>query len=292
MAYIGRFAPTPSGPLHFGSLVAALASYLDARANQGLWLLRIEDLDPPRTAAGSIDAILRCLEAFGLHWDGEPMYQSQPQRQHAYQHALDQLKQQQRVYACACSRAQFTRDANYLCTCAQQTVTSAQVAQRVISPNQVVYTDDLILPAQSQNLAREVGDFVIQRKDQLFAYQLAVVVDDAEQGISHVIRGSDLYDQTPRQVWLQQCLGYPQPTYAHIPIITNGQGQKLSKQNLAQALELNQTSALLSEALERLGQATPCDFRQASVSQQLEWAIQHWDIHAIPAQMQHPDAFV
>jgi len=290
MAYIGRFAPTPSGPLHFGSLVAALASYLDARAHQGRWLIRIEDLDPPRTVPSSIDAILRCLEAFGLHWDGEPMYQSQ--RQHAYHHALAQLQQQQLVYACACSRSAFATNPNYRCNCRQQAPTSAPVAQRVISPNHILHVDDLILPSQAQNLAHEVGDFVIQRKDQLFAYQLAVVVDDAQQGITHIIRGSDLYDQTPRQTWLQGCLGYQRPIYGHIPIIVNDQGQKLSKQNLAQPLDLNQAPALLSQALERLGQATPCSLRQAPVAQQLEWGIAQWDISAVPALMQDPVAFV
>jgi len=290
MGYIGRFAPTPSGPLHFGSLVAALASYLDARANQGLWLVRIEDLDPPRTAPDSIDAILRCLETFGLHWDGEPMYQSL--RQDAYQHALSQLQQQQLVYACSCSRSQFVSNPDYRCNCRQTAPTNQPAAMKVIAADTKVTVHDLVLLPQTQHLAQQVGDFVVQRKDQLFAYQLAVVVDDAEQKISHVVRGSDLYDQTPRQAWLQACLQLPQPYYAHIPIITNAQGQKLSKQNLATALDPKQAPALLSEALERLGQATPCNFRQAPVAEQLAWAVEQWDINAIPARKQDPIAFV
>ncbi len=290
MAYIGRFAPTPSGPLHFGSLVAALASYLDARANQGLWLIRIEDLDPPRTAPGSIDAILRCLDAFGLHWDGEPMYQSL--RQEAYRHALSQLQQQQLIYACSCSRSQFVTNPDYRCDCRLSAPTSQPVAMKVIAADAEFTVQDLILPPQTQHLSQHVGDFVVQRKDQLFAYQLAVVVDDAAQNVSHVVRGSDLYDQTPRQIWLQMCLQLPQPHYAHIPIVTNNQGQKLSKQNLAAALDLKQAPALLSEALERLGQATPCNFRQAPVTEQLAWAVEQWDITAIPARKQDPIAFV
>ena len=290
MNYIGRFAPTPSGPLHFGSLVAAVASYLDARANQGLWLVRIEDLDPPRTAPGSIDAILSCLDIFGLHWDGEPMLQSQ--RQPAYNEALEQLRQQGRIYACSCSRAQFQADPLYSCHCLTHPPPLIDVALRTVMPQQSITVDDVIIGPQTQHLANEVGDFVVQRKDQLFSYQLAVVVDDSEQNISHIIRGSDLYHQTPRQVWLQACLGYKQPIYGHLPIITNNQGQKLSKQNLAAPLDMSQAPALLSEALERLGQATPCSFRQAPVEEQLAWAVEQWDINSVPKQMQDPIAFV
>lgn len=290
MSYIGRFAPTPSGPLHFGSLVAALASYLDARANQGLWLVRIEDLDPPRTAPGSIDAILSCLDTFGLHWDGELMFQSQ--RQPAYHEALERLRQQGRIYPCSCSRAQFQADPLYSCRCLTRPPSLKNFALRTALPQQSITVDDVIIGPQTQHLANEVGDFVVQRKDQLFSYQLAVVVDDAEQNISHIIRGSDLYHQTPRQVWLQACLGYKQPIYGHLPIITNNQGQKLSKQNLAAPLDMSQAPALLSEALERLGQATPCTFRQAPVEEQLAWAVAQWDISSVPKRMQDPIAFV
>jgi glutamyl-Q tRNA(Asp) synthetase len=289
MSYVGRFAPTPSGSLHFGSLVAAVASYLDARANLGRWLVRIEDLDPPRTAPGSIDAILLCLDTFGLHWDGVPMFQSQ--RQQAYQEALEQLQQQGLIYTCNCSRAQFQTDPLYTCRCLTHPPSTPSVARRIALPHKNITIDDVIIGPQTQHLADDVGNFVVQRKDQLYSYQLAVVVDDAEQNISHVIRGSDLYHQTPRQVWLQTCLSYKQPIYGHLPIITNNQGQKLSKQNLAQPLDVTQAPALLSEALERLGQATPCTFRQAPVEEQLAWAVAQWDINRVPKRMQDPIAF-
>ena len=290
MSYVGRFAPTPSGPLHFGSLVAALASYLDARANNGRWLVRIEDLDPPRTATGSIDAIFSCLDAFGLHWDGTPIFQSQ--RQTAYQEALEQLRSKGLIYPCSCSRAQFSANPAYICQCLTHPPHQNDVAMRVTLPSQCITVDDAIIGSQTQNLAHDVGDFVVQRKDSLYAYQLAVVVDDAEQNISHIIRGSDLYEQTPRQVWLQRCLNYQQPSYGHLPIITNSQGQKLSKQNLAEPLNLTQAPALLSEALERLGHASPCGLRLAPVEEQLTWAVAHWDINTVPKYMQDPIAFV
>ena len=289
MSYVGRFAPTPSGPLHFGSLIAAVASYLDARANQGRWLVRIEDLDPPRTAPGSIDAILFCLDAFGLHWDGEPMFQSQ--RQQAYNQALEQLLKQGQIYSCSCSRAQFKANPLYKCTCLAHPPAIQGSARRIALPRQSITVDDVIIGPQTQHLADDVGDFVVQRKDQLFSYQLAVVVDDAEQHISHIIRGSDLYHQTPRQVWLQTCLSFQRPIYGHLPIITNDQGQKLSKQNLARPLDLTQAPSLLSEALERLGQATPCALRQAPVEEQLAWAVAQWDINKVPKCMQDPVAF-
>jgi glutamyl-Q tRNA(Asp) synthetase len=251
--------------------------------------VRIEDLDPPRTAPGSIDAILLCLDTFGLHWDGVPMFQSQ--RQQAYQEALEQLQQQGLIYTCNCSRAQFQTDPLYTCRCLTHPPSTPSVARRIALPHKNITIDDVIIGPQTQHLADDVGNFVVQRKDQLYSYQLAVVVDDAEQNISHVIRGSDLYHQTPRQVWLQTCLSYKQPIYGHLPIITNNQGQKLSKQNLAQPLDVTQAPALLSEALERLGQATPCTFRQAPVEEQLAWAVAQWDINRVPKRMQDPIAF-
>jgi len=290
MGYVGRFAPSPSGALHFGSLVAAVASYLDARANKGLWLLRIEDLDPPRTVPGSVDNILSCLDTFGLLWDGTLMFQSQ--RQTAYQAALEQLQQQGIIYPCSCSRSQFQADPLYTCPCLNQPPSTNDAALRIALPHSKVFVDDVIIGPQTQHLADQVGDFVVQRKDKIFAYQLAVVVDDAEQKINHVIRGSDLYQQTPRQTWLQSCLGYKQPTYGHIPIIINGQGQKLSKQNLAAPLDMSHAPALLSEALERLGQTTPCTLRQAPVAEQLAWALTQWDITKVPKRMQDPIAFI
>lgn len=289
MSYVGRFAPTPSGALHFGSLVAAVASYLDARANKGAWLVRIEDLDPPRTIPGSVDAILLCLDTFGLHWDGPVMFQSQ--RQSAYGNALEQLQQQGKTYTCSCSRSQFQTDPLYTCPCLSHPPCTKNAAVRVMLPRLNITVDDLIIGPQTQHLADAVGDFVVQRKDQLFSYQLAVVVDDAQQKISHVIRGSDLYQQTPRQAWLQGCLGYKQPIYGHLPLIINNQGQKLSKQNLAAPLDISQAPALLSEALQRLGQTTST-LRQAPVAEQLAWAVAQWDITKVPKRMHDPIAFV
>jgi glutamyl-Q tRNA(Asp) synthetase len=216
----------------------------------------------------------------------------QSQRQQAYFGALELLRQQGHIYACSCSRAQFHTDPLYKCNCLTNPPTQKQVAMRITLPANNITVNDVIIGPQTQHLANEVGDFIVQRKDQLFSYQLAVVVDDAEQKISHIIRGSDLYQQTPRQVWLQTCLGYKQPIYGHLPIITNNQGQKLSKQNLAAPLDITQAPALLSEALERLGQAMPCSLRQAPVAEQLAWAVTQWDRDAVPKRMQDPIAFV
>jgi glutamyl-Q tRNA(Asp) synthetase len=217
------------------------------------------------------------------------MFQSH--RQQAYQEALEQLSQQGLIYTCSCSRAQFQTNPLYICHCLTHPPSAQSVARRIALPHQSITVDDIIIGPQTQHLADDVGDFVVQRKDQLFSYQLAVVVDDAEQNISHIIRGSDLYDQTPRQAWLQTCLNCALPIYGHLPIITNNQGQKLSKQNLAQPLDIAQAPTLLSEALERLGQATPCTFRQAPVAEQLSWAVEQWDINKVPKRMQDPVAF-
>jgi glutamyl-Q tRNA(Asp) synthetase len=216
----------------------------------------------------------------------------QSQRQQAYCEALELLRQDGQIYTCSCSRAQFRTNPLYTCHCLTHPPSQKDVAIRIALPHQIITVDDVIIGPQSQNLAHEVGNFVVQRKDQLFSYQLAVVVDDAEQNISHIIRGSDLYHQTPRQVWLQTCLSYKQPIYGHLPIVTNNQGQKLSKQHLARPLDITQAPALLSEALERLGQAAPCNFRQAPVEEQLAWAVTQWDINNVPKRMQDPIAFV
>jgi len=289
--YIGRFAPTPSGPLHFGSLVAALASYLDARAHQGQWLVRIEDIDPPRCQAGASDSILQTLDDYGLHWDGNICYQSQ-QTTH-YISALKQLQQQQRLFFCSCSRSQLQAHTTYPGTCRHQLGAPVKGAcsYRIQAPDLEIGFDDLIMPTYKENLAQAVGDFILRRKDSLFAYQLAVVVDDALQGITHVIRGADLYQQTPRQIFLQQCLNLPTPTYGHIPLIMNDQGQKLSKQNFAQAITTEAAPALMSQAIQRLGQALPAELVAAPVVDQLSWATQNWNRTLIPCHRQDPIAF-
>jgi glutamyl-Q tRNA(Asp) synthetase len=290
-SYVGRFAPTPSGPLHFGSLVAALASFLDARAHQGLWLVRIEDIDPPRCQDGASDDILRTLDAFGLHWDGSISYQSQ--QQPSYLQALEQLQQQDLLYPCICSRSQLQGHTIYPGSCRNQLPPSDQAsAWRIKVPPMELGFDDLIMPTYQENLAQQVGDFILQRKDGLFAYQLAVVVDDAQQGITHIIRGADLYQQTPRQVFLQKCLALPTPSYGHIPLIINNAGQKLSKQNLATAISASQGPMLMSQALQRLGQNLPSELEGAPIAEQLTWSIAAWERKKVPAFYQDPVPFL
>jgi glutamyl-Q tRNA(Asp) synthetase len=271
--------------------VAALASYLDARAHQGQWLVRIEDIDPPRCQAGASDSILQTLDDYGLHWDGNICYQSQ-QTTH-YISALKQLQQQQRLFFCSCSRSQLQAHTTYPGTCRHQLGAPVKGAccYRIQAPDLEIGFDDLIMPTYKENLAQAVGDFILRRKDSLFAYQLAVVVDDALQGITHVIRGADLYQQTPRQIFLQQGLNLPTPTYGHIPLIMNDQGQKLSKQNFAQAITTEAAPALMSQAIQRLGQALPAELVAAPVVDQLSWATQNWNRTLIPCHRQDPIAF-
>jgi glutamyl-Q tRNA(Asp) synthetase len=288
--YVGRFAPSPTGPLHPGSLVAAVASWLDARAAEGRWLVRMEDLDRPRCVAGAADTILRQLEAYSLYWDGTVIEQST--RDDAYAVALDSLKAQGRAYPCACTRAQLAQaprntegEMIYPGTCRNGLPAGAAArAWRVRVPMGTIGFRDRIHGDLSQDLAREVGDFVVKRADQLFAYQLAVVVDDAWQGISHVVRGADLLWNTPRQIFLQTLLALPTPAYAHVPLITNSAGQKLSKQTLAPALPLSGRSAALAQAFTALGHPPPADLSGAEPAELLAWACAHWTIENVPWQ--------
>jgi glutamyl-Q tRNA(Asp) synthetase len=289
-SYIGRFAPSPTGPLHFGSLVAALASWLDARAAGGQWLVRMEDLDRPRCEPGAADTILRQLEAYGLHWDGEVLVQSQ--RDAAYAAALDALKAQGAVFPCACTRSQLAEaprneegEIIYPGTC-RDGLPAGQVgrAWRVRVPDVNTRFHDRIHGDLQQNLASEVGDFVVKRADGLFAYQLAVVVDDAFQGITHVVRGADLLWNTPRQIHLQHRLGLPTPVYAHVPLITNAAGQKLSKQTLAPALPVCGHGAVLVQALTVLGHPPPAELADAEPAELLAWVSAHWNIENVPTQ--------
>ena len=300
--YIGRFAPSPTGSLHFGSLLAALASFLDARSNQGRWLVRMEDLDPPREIAGAADQILRTLEAFGLYWDGSVRYQSQHLDQ--YHQVTQQLLDRQQAYPCDCSRQQLAqRNAKvYDGFCRPEslaaTLDSALTrpldqqlpelqrpsAIRVKVPNLDLGFEDAIQGHVQQQLRTEVGDFVIRRKDGLYAYQLAVVIDDAEQQISHVVRGYDLLDSTPRQIHLQQLLRLATPAYAHIPILVNRLGQKLSKQTFASAINPKKTEHSIFQALALLGQRPPENLRAASTHEMLNWGINHWQRAKIPRQ--------
>jgi glutamyl-Q tRNA(Asp) synthetase len=286
--YIGRFAPSPTGPLHFGSLVAAVASFLDARAAGGRWLVRMEDLDRPRCESGAADIILRQLEAYGLHWDGAVLVQSQ--RDDAYADALDALKAIGAVYPCACTRSQLAhapRNAEgemiYPGTCRNGLPLGAVArAWRVRVPDAITCFHDRIHGDLQQNLAHDVGDFIVKRADGLFAYQLAVAVDDAFQGITHVVRGADLLWNTPRQVYLQGLLGLPTPVYAHVPLITNAAGQKLSKQTLAPALPESGRNTVLAQALAALGHPAPADLAGAGAGELLAWAVAHWQIETVP----------
>ncbi|MFW3616631.1 tRNA glutamyl-Q(34) synthetase GluQRS [Billgrantia antri] len=286
--YRGRFAPTPSGALHFGSLIAALASFLDARRAGGEWLVRIEDIDPPRCPAGAADMILRQLEAFGLHWDGPVLWQHD--RDTAYAAALERLKARGLAYACSCSRKQWRGYPIYPGWCRNGVCEPNQpLAWRLRSDlglRPVIWQDRLF--GEQRFDPAQLGDVVLKRKDGLWAYQLAVVVDDADQGISDVVRGYDLLDNTPWQRQLQQALGLPEPRYLHLPLIVNREGQKLSKQNLAPALPLEDGAVrpLLHRALVALDQAPPDTLNTASVNEQLAWAIAHWEPRCIIADAQ------
>jgi glutamyl-Q tRNA(Asp) synthetase len=277
--YVGRFAPSPSGPLHFGSLVAAAASWLDARAARGRWLLRIEDLDAPRAQPGAADDILRTLERFGFTWDGPVLYQSL--RGARYEAALQKL--QASTYWCGCTRREIADSALgfaadgaqiYPRTCRTGlTAGKAPRALRLDVGRQAVSFVDRVQGPRQQDLAREVGDFVLYRADGQVAYQLAVVVDDAEQGVTDVVRGADLIDSTGRQIHLQRLLGYPQPRYLHVPVAVNASGEKLSKQTGARALDPSRRDELLPRVLAFLGQRATAD---------LDEAVADWDPGRIP----------
>ncbi len=243
-SYRGRFAPSPTGPLHFGSLVAAVGSCLDARTRGGKWFVRMEDLDPPREAPGAARAILRTLEAYGFEWDGKVVFQSR--RGAAYSEALARLEREHAVFRCACTRR--------------------EISDSALS-----------------------GDFVVRRADGLFAYQLSVVVDDFEQGITDVVRGSDLLASTPRQVLLQRLLGCPMPRYMHLPVAVNRSGEKLSKQTLARPLAIEDAPEQLVRALRFLGQAPPADLAVADVAEIWSWARPSWRSDTIPRQRSLPE---
>jgi len=286
--YRGRFAPSPTGPLHFGSLVAAVGSFLDARAHHGEWLVRIEDLDPPREAPGATRAILDTLEAFGMHPDGEILYQRQ--RSAHYQLALQQLESQAHCYPCACSRSdilQLTatsdRPGIYPGTCRNGLPPGRKPrATRLRVPNLEICFHDRLQGDIRAWLPSSCGDFVLKRADGLFAYQLAVAVDDALQGITHVVRGADLLDSTARQILLQQLLGYPTPHYLHLPVAANRMGEKLSKQTGAAAVDSGQTVITLCKAAEFLGQTPPRALHNATIDEFWCWAIANWEVSRLP----------
>jgi glutamyl-Q tRNA(Asp) synthetase len=293
--YRGRFAPSPTGPLHFGSLVAAIGSYLQARHHGGSWRVRIEDLDPPREMPGTADAILRTLEQYGFEWDGTVLYQSS--RHEAYREALEQLRRDGRSYRCNCSRKQISEEAQrlglpagvYPGSCRTSAISGHQPhAIRLLCPEAKISFTDRIQGHFSQRLEQEVGDFVLRRADGLFAYQLAVVVDDAYQGITEVVRGSDLLDNTPRQIALQQALGLNSPDYLHLPVVLNSEGQKLSKQSFAPALDNAQPLPVLWQGLAFLGQRPIPELLQGDINALWRWAIEHWHSEYIPRKLGYP----
>ncbi len=274
--------------MHAGSVLAALASYLDARAHKGVWLVRMEDLDPPRESKEAAASIMRTLEALGLTWDEAVVYQSQ--RSDAYEAALAQLDADDLLYACRCSRQQLAATSVYPGTCRNlQLPRVTDTALRCRVPDATVAINDRLQGRHAQQLAQEVGDFVIHRKDGLFAYQLAVVVDDAWQGITDVVRGIDLLDSTPRQAWLQQQLRFPTPRYAHVPVVINAEGQKLGKQQHAEAVDAARPGPILFKTLQRLRQQPDPALAHAAPAEILVWAIAHWSPQNLAGLRQIPE---
>jgi glutamyl-Q tRNA(Asp) synthetase len=320
--YRGRFAPSPTGPLHFGSLVAAIGSYLDAKYHHGIWLVRMEDLDTPRCVPGAAEDILRTLEAFGLHSDEPVLYQSQ--RTAAYEGALHRLQAIGAVYPCCCTRKEIADSAMngiegpvYPGTCRHGIQAGREGRAWRVRTNCVLLppcrgkagmgvelcdnttsTPSLTLPLQgggdivgdgivqfndalqghiTQHLESEIGDFVVKRADGLFAYQLAVVVDDAFQDITHIVRGADLLDSTPRQIYLQRLLGLTTPAYMHLPVAVNASGEKLSKQTLAAPVDESHPVRTLLRVLNFLQQHPPAELANYEAKAVLNWAIENWD---------------
>lgn len=287
----GRFAPSPTGDLHFGSLVAAVGSYLAARSAGGEWLVRVEDLDTPRVVPGSADRILKNLEALGFEWSGSVLYQST--RFEAYGEALEQLLEAGGAFYCSCSRreiqaAQLARpqraadEPYYPGWCrAGVRVPDRDWAVRFRVPDGAIYFEDAIQGATVTDLATDTGDFVIRRRDGWFAYQLAVVLDDAAQAITHVVRGADLLNSTPRQIALQRALGLATPMYAHLPLVTDENGIKLSKSAGTGALDLRNPTHELWRALRFLRQKPPLELRLNGLSTLWDWAIRNWQVHSL-----------
>ena len=313
---IGRFAPSPTGPLHFGSLIAATASYLSAKTKDGQWLLRIEDVDTQREQRGATQSIINSLEAYGFKWDGEITYQSQ--RSKYYQEALNALGDL--IYPCSCTRKSLmasTGSYSYIypgfCREGMTNQDAQNYSIRVLTDDKpVCFIDQCQAPDDTndmeahpptftwslnspqelcQNINKKVGDFILKRTDGLWAYQLAVVVDDALQGITEVVRGADLFDNTPRQIYLQGLLGYPQPSYLHFPVAVDNSGKKLSKQNLSPEISLDQKREILVSTLDFLGQQPPQASEFSSLDDLWQWALQNWNVGDIPKVMMQACSF-
>lgn len=285
--YSGRFAPSPTGPLHFGSLITAVASYCDAKANHGLWYVRIEDTDIPRIYPGSQAHILRAIDVFQFEPDSDIIFQKD--RLSIYENVIQQLHQENKVYACQCTRKILGSNHIYTGTCQELALPFANQAIRVKVSDYEICFQDYIQGQHCSNLKADLGDFVLKRRDGIINYQLAVVVDDYLQGITHVVRGADLLDNTERQIWLGHVLNYPRLEYIHLPLAMNHQGQKLSKQNMAHPLDLTQPSELLQQALQSLKQP-PVELN--SPHKMLQQAIQQWDLNLIPKCIQLDGIYV
>lgn len=278
--HTGRFAPSPTGPLHFGSLIAAAASYLQARHHGGRWLLRVEDIDPPREQPGATAAILKALEAYGFEWDGEVLYQSDRRERHLA--VIEDLRARGLAYPCSCSRKDLADAPRgplgiiYPGTC-RGGCRGGEFAIRLRTDDSPIEFTDLLQGPQRQRLESESGDFVILRRDGLIAYHLAVVVDDADQGVTEVVRGIDLLDTTPRHLYLQRLLGLPAPDYLHIPVAENSDGQKLSKLTGAAAVDIREPRPTLLQALAALEQTVEDDIGTCSIGEIWHRAIANWD---------------
>ncbi|MXS81633.1 tRNA glutamyl-Q(34) synthetase GluQRS [Nitrosomonas oligotropha] len=288
MNYRGRFAPSPTGPLHLGSLVAAVGSYADAKFHGGKWLVRIEDVDLQRRVPGAAKQILDTLEKLGMEWDEEVIYQSR--RSEAYRDALQVLNEQGLLYPCTCSRKEIADSSItglygyiYPGTCLNNPASPQNAhALRIQTNDEIITFHDGLKGLYTQKLCSEVGDFVLRRADGIYAYQLAVVVDDAAQNITHVVRGADLIDSTPRQIFLQQLLRYPIPHYMHLPVVTNAAGEKLSKQTNAASVNTAEALQELVDALNFLGQQPPLEILQGDIASFWRWVIQNWRVNQIP----------
>lgn len=296
--YRGRFAPSPTGELHFGSLITAVASYLQAKRQHGEWLVRIDDIDPPREQKGATKEILSTLENFGFEWDQEVIYQSHSHQQH--KDIVQQLLAQKIAYPCSCSRKSILEKTGqrkgqiiYPGFCRrgplQKLSATATPSIRLHCQDRTICFDDLIQGKQTVDLAKTRGDFVIQRGDGYFSYQLASGFDDAELGITEVVRGSDLLGDTPCQIHLQNSLNLANPQYCHIPVVVNHLGQKLSKQNHAKPIRRGESVSLLHKSLQTLGQNPPPDLLNVKQDELWLWAISHWQLDLIPKKLQQSD---
>ena len=291
-SYRGRFAPTPSGPLHFGSLIAATGSYLQAKSHRGEWLLRIDDIDPPREQKGAADGILKTLEGFGFEWDSEVLYQST--RTQRYQEAVDELIQQNIAYACSCSRKALIKNAEqtksgtvYPGFCRNKSLNiTPKTSTRLRCDNESIRFEDLIQGNQCIDMEKHIGDFILQRRDRLFSYHLASGIDDVEQKITEVIRGADLLNCTPCHIHVQHRLNLPSPHYHHLPLAINGAGQKFSKQTHASPIEVKDSVVLLYNALKFLGQEPPIHLTDSSQKDIWEWAESNWRLNLVPKKIQ------